>query len=162
MKGPGFRHDLDVRRVWHCPQCHRQRKLPGELTTVACVCGQPMRLAGEWRSRFNLPRAVTPLEIPVASFGLTEEELVRPGSARPPRPPTPPASSGLMSSAPRPRPARVSPPLTESPEEPQVHSTLDDADLRPTEAEEVTDFGAGLMDDAEPRTPADPPEDSLP
>lgn len=161
MKGPGFRHDLDVRRVWLCPQCQRQRKLPGDLTTVTCVCGQPMRLISEWCSRFNLPRPVTPLEIPVASFGLTVEELARPGSARPARPPVPPASSGSMSSASRSRPGRVSPPLRESSEGPDAHSPMDDPDLRPAEAEEVTDFGAGLMDDPEAEAPADPPDDPL-
>ncbi len=38
MKGPGQRIDLDVRRIWKCPQCGKTRKLGGEITSVRCNC----------------------------------------------------------------------------------------------------------------------------
>lgn len=48
MKGPGFRLDLDVRRLWECPACGKRLKMPGEVTQLACDCrgenSPPMRL----------------------------------------------------------------------------------------------------------------------
>ena len=38
MKGPGMRIDLDVRRVWECPQCGRRRKAEGSITSLTCIC----------------------------------------------------------------------------------------------------------------------------
>jgi hypothetical protein len=36
MRGPGMRLGLDVRRLWQCPQCGAQRKLPADVTSVRC------------------------------------------------------------------------------------------------------------------------------
>jgi hypothetical protein len=47
MKGPGMRLDLDVRRVWECPECHRQIRSEGQSTSRVCGCtkeGVQMRL----------------------------------------------------------------------------------------------------------------------
>jgi hypothetical protein len=47
MKGPGMRLDLDVRRVWECPECHRQMRSEGQATSRVCGCtreGVAMRL----------------------------------------------------------------------------------------------------------------------
>jgi hypothetical protein len=59
IKGPGLRLDLDVRRVWQCPQCGRERKAGGEVTALRCRCtadGVLMRLVHEPRSgRGNRP-----------------------------------------------------------------------------------------------------------
>lgn len=38
MKGPGFRLDLDVRRMWECPVCGRRLKFTGSVAQVACDC----------------------------------------------------------------------------------------------------------------------------
>ncbi|HEX6985251.1 MAG TPA: hypothetical protein VF170_07735 [Planctomycetaceae bacterium] len=38
MKGPGFRLDLDVRRVWECPACGRRLKTSGDVVRVDCDC----------------------------------------------------------------------------------------------------------------------------
>ena len=38
MKGPGFRLDLDMRRIWECPACGRRLKCPGEVTQIDCDC----------------------------------------------------------------------------------------------------------------------------
>jgi hypothetical protein len=36
MRGPGMRLGLDVRRLWRCPQCAAERKLPADVTSVRC------------------------------------------------------------------------------------------------------------------------------
>jgi hypothetical protein len=36
MKGPGIRIDLDVRRLWKCPQCGREMKATGVVTSRLC------------------------------------------------------------------------------------------------------------------------------
>jgi hypothetical protein len=41
MKGPGFRVDLDVRRLWECPACGRRLKMPGDVTNMSCDCRGP-------------------------------------------------------------------------------------------------------------------------
>ncbi|MGC1276520.1 MAG: hypothetical protein WBC44_22700 [Planctomycetaceae bacterium] len=38
MKGPGFRLDLDVRRIWECPECGRCLKRSGGVTQIDCDC----------------------------------------------------------------------------------------------------------------------------
>lgn len=38
MRGPGMRLDLDVRRLWTCPECRRQRRLSGDVSTAHCPC----------------------------------------------------------------------------------------------------------------------------
>lgn len=85
MKGPGYRHDLDVRRVWRCPACQRERKLPGDVTVVRCGCqpaGVWMELVGERTVPPRPPAMVSLPEQSVESFHLTEEELARPVEGR--------------------------------------------------------------------------------
>ena len=53
IKGPGFRNDLDVRRVWQCPACGLTQRLMQDVTSARCGCvrdGVPMKLAEEPRS----------------------------------------------------------------------------------------------------------------
>ncbi len=53
IKGPGFRNDLDVRRVWLCPTCGQTQRLTQDFTSARCGCvrdGMPMKLAEEPRS----------------------------------------------------------------------------------------------------------------
>jgi hypothetical protein len=60
MKGPGMRLDLDVRRVWECPECHRRLRSDGGVVTRICGCtrdGVPMRLV-------ELPRPKPPVRLP--------------------------------------------------------------------------------------------------
>src|SRR5262245_59010243 len=38
MRGPGIKLDLDVRRLWTCPECKRQRRLPGDIASPLCPC----------------------------------------------------------------------------------------------------------------------------
>lgn len=38
IKGPGLRIDLDVRRVWKCPQCESIRRTEGSIASVVCDC----------------------------------------------------------------------------------------------------------------------------
>ncbi len=80
MRGPGVRLDLDVRRVWRCPQCQRERRLAGDITAVRCPCG-----TGAWMQivaeRVAVQRPTTSMEareLTVASFNLTEEEMATP------------------------------------------------------------------------------------
>ncbi len=46
MKGPGFRLDLDVRRVWECPACGRRLKRLGNVAQLDCHCrpGNPVAM----------------------------------------------------------------------------------------------------------------------
>jgi hypothetical protein len=60
MKGPGMRLDLDVRRVWECPECHRQMRSDGQATSRICGCtreGVAMRLV-------ELPRPKPQVRVP--------------------------------------------------------------------------------------------------
>ncbi|QDT36576.1 hypothetical protein Pan189_09360 [Stratiformator vulcanicus] len=36
MKGPGFRHALDVRRHWRCPECGREEFRDGDVQQLRC------------------------------------------------------------------------------------------------------------------------------
>jgi hypothetical protein len=69
MKGPGMRLDLDVRRVWECPECHRQVRSEGETVSRVCGCtreGVQMRLV-------ELPRPKPPVHVPEAPSPEAEE-----------------------------------------------------------------------------------------
>lgn len=69
MKGPGMRLDLDVRRVWECPECHRQMRSEGQATARMCTCtreGVPMRL-------IELPRPKPTVRVPEPSSSEGEE-----------------------------------------------------------------------------------------
>ena len=161
MRGPGFRHDLDVRRTWRCPQCQRERKLPGDVTAVVCVCGQLMKLAGEWQARLREPRLPTTPELTVASFALTEEELARPLPGRPQRPPRQPTEQNAAS------PRGRQPPRANSrgprPEEASPAAFFEETESA-ADALEETDlpFGEGLEEapgessGTEPREESDP------
>jgi len=44
MKGPGFRYDLDIRRVWECPKCGKRLRYLGHVTSKRCNCDEE----GHW------------------------------------------------------------------------------------------------------------------
>lgn len=144
MKGPGFRRDLDVRRVWRCSGCGRERRVTGQVTSLRCEC-QP---EGRWMTivhdRLAIPRPPIPMvtpEIPVADFHLTEEELAKPlegrirrrpnlrqgpeegkgrqeGAAQPPE--AQPSSPEAQAGGPRPKPRKPLRPRRDKPEQEQA------------------------------------------
>jgi hypothetical protein len=69
MKGPGMRLDLDVRRVWECPECHRQVREEGQVVSRVCGCtrdGVNMRLV-------ELPRPKPPVRLPDPAGSAADE-----------------------------------------------------------------------------------------
>ncbi len=81
MRGPGYRNDLDVRRLWRCPSCGNERKLAGDVTTVACHCGSRPTLMELIEPQRRTPReqfSPDGGELTVESFALTEQELATP------------------------------------------------------------------------------------
>ena len=38
MKGPGHRYDIDIRRLWECPECGKQIRLPANIAHQQCSC----------------------------------------------------------------------------------------------------------------------------
>lgn len=63
MRGPGLRLDLDVRRLWTCPACQRQRRLLGDVPSPLCPCqdgGVIMQLTADSRLLRRAER-LTPL-----------------------------------------------------------------------------------------------------
>jgi len=146
MRGPGYRNDLDVRRVWRCPQCGKQRRVPGDVTAVHCTCGAAMQLVEERVRKNYAPQPLASRELTVASFELTEEELARPVAPRPPREGTgepsqsPPDSTRPTRPQRRPRRGDAGGPPDESrPPRPTEHA-------EPLQPEPPADesFGAGL------------------
>lgn len=46
MRGPGYRLDYDIRRLWRCPRCNAERRVAGTVTTVRCLrCQGDVQLA---------------------------------------------------------------------------------------------------------------------
>ena len=63
MRGAGMRLGLDVRRLWRCPQCGAERKLPADVTTVRCsACsGSPfMQIVEPQRRPRPTPKPLNP------------------------------------------------------------------------------------------------------
>ena len=78
MKGPGLRNDLEIRRLWRCPQCQREILRLGDVVAESCSCTTPpcrMQLIPRPKPA---PRQYDRIVIP-----LTEEDLVI--RIRPPR-----------------------------------------------------------------------------
>ena len=38
MRGPYERLKYDLRRLWECPQCHRQTRTAGDVVVCFCKC----------------------------------------------------------------------------------------------------------------------------
>ena len=68
IKGTGNRIANDVRRVWRCPDCGRDRKFPGTVVSARCACTSTkpwMKLIAEPQQRgFLVPRLIEPAVIP--------------------------------------------------------------------------------------------------
>lgn len=59
MKGPGHRYDIDIRRLWECPECGKQIRLPANIAHRQCTCHEKktwMRLVPNPRIRTFPPR----------------------------------------------------------------------------------------------------------
>ena len=59
IKGPGFRLDQDVRRIWRCPKCDRVLKTHGSVSSRRCGCqdnGTWMQLVEKIRKTSLGPR----------------------------------------------------------------------------------------------------------
>ena len=82
MRGPGYKVVGDVRRTWRCPNCGRERKLSGDVTTLQCVCKESMwmRLIAD---KTNAPRPfqkISDVERRPIDFG------IEPAAPTPPKP----------------------------------------------------------------------------
>lgn len=67
MKGPRNRTVLDVRRVWRCEQCGKERRLADDVTTVQCPCQSPpvwMSIVAERTGRLPPSQVTLPGRIP--------------------------------------------------------------------------------------------------
>lgn len=78
MKGPGFRYDLDIRRVWECPECGQRLRYLGHVTSRRCNCdadGHWMQIVDEnFRRTFpEREKIVIPEEYPAEPEPVTEE-----------------------------------------------------------------------------------------
>jgi len=108
MKGPGFRLDLDVRRVWECPACGKRLRMAGEVTQLACDC------RGEASPAMRLVERLRRTESPFDHVGDAPQKRIDAAIRKP-----------------------HGPPLPESDEEQEtVPESVEgsDADLRPAEA----------------------------
>lgn len=107
MKGPGLRNDLEIRRMFKCPQCGRTVLKLGDEVSVTCPCTDPptwMKIQPDPPKRtFHFDK----IEIP-----LTEEDLVireRPRRMPPPPPEGVPENDRRPAARPkRPKPERRS------------------------------------------------------
>lgn len=78
MRGPGYRYDIDIRRLWECPACGKQMRLPGHLTYKWCRCrDEPvfMKLLDiNWRRAFpTREKVVIPDDPPEVESSIAEK-----------------------------------------------------------------------------------------
>ena len=65
MRGPGLRLKIDVRRVWRCPQCGKQRRVAATEVVVRCTCNpsQPQMQLIEPQRRVRIEHPPLPAYI---------------------------------------------------------------------------------------------------
>lgn len=78
MKGPGLRHDLEIRRLWRCPKCQRELRFLGDVVSLSCNCTDPP----VWMQLIQVPKKPAP-KFEKIVVPLTEEDLIV--RERPPR-----------------------------------------------------------------------------
>jgi len=83
MRGPGLRLNIDVRRMWKCPQCGKQRRVAATAVTVHCACNpsQPLMQLCEPQRRVRIEHPPLPAylefeEIPGEEDRLSQNESV--------------------------------------------------------------------------------------
>ena len=124
MKGPGHKQKLDVRRTWKCPACGKERKLPGNMTTLLCDCREGSTFMAIVTEKIVAPRPYQPLnerDVRSAEFGIDDMPVLMPHpSSLPPERPNarrsynePPAKSAEA------RPETVTDPTASTPPEQQ-------------------------------------------
>ena len=91
MKGPGHKQKLDVRRTWKCPACGKERKLPGDMTTLLCDCREGGTFMAIVTEKIVAPRPYQPLnehDVRSAEFGIDDMPVLmpHPSSLPPERP----------------------------------------------------------------------------
>lgn len=74
IKGPGLRIDLDVRRVWECSRCGRQRKYSGDVVARLCHCSAEDRSDGVWMHLIE-PRRIVRTDRPRTVHEVACDEL---------------------------------------------------------------------------------------
>lgn len=85
MRGPLVRLNLDVRRLWCCPQCGYERRVPADQTAVHCHCSDDkpfMQLVEGLRPARPVPEILPPYfeyedddEVTDEPEGLIEETI---------------------------------------------------------------------------------------
>ncbi|MEW4527156.1 hypothetical protein [Maioricimonas sp. JC845] len=133
MKGPGLRLDLEVRRLWRCPKCGLERRVPDREVTVICDCTE----SGTFMQLIEPKRTVRAEPPPLDPFLDIELE---PSSRRPPAPePQPqgepdaaPTEPVLETSAAQVPQTAEAPPPEAAPSEATPTQTADAATIKPT------------------------------
>lgn len=64
MRGPGLRVSIDVRRLWRCPRCGYERKVPATETAVRCQCSAER----PWMKLVEALRPSRPTPAPLDSY----------------------------------------------------------------------------------------------
>lgn len=134
MKGPGLRLDLEVRRLWRCPKCGLERRVPDREVTVICDCTE----SGTFMQLIEPKRTVRAEPPPLDPFLDIELE---PSSRRPPAPePQPqgepdaaPTEPVLETSAAQVPQTAEAPPPEAAPSEATSTETADAATIKPKE-----------------------------
>src|SRR6478736_3191295 len=95
MKGPGFRIDLDVRRLWECSACGRRLKMPGDVAQLTCDCRSDnppvMRLVEKLRRT----------ESPFDHVGYAAQKRIDAAIRKPPEPLLPETTHAIDADAPQ-------------------------------------------------------------
>lgn len=145
MKGPGYKLTHDVRRTWRCPACGRERKLPGDATSLVCNCrpeGTFMAIVAE---RTVAPRPFQVLkehDVRSSEFGIDDMPVLQPHpSSLPPEPTSPRRPRpGAATRVPMARPEPGSPPVDE-----ESSSSAPEASPSPPTDEPEDDWGEGIL-----------------
>jgi hypothetical protein len=155
MKGPGYKLSHDVRRTWKCPACGRERKLPGDTTSLVCNCRDEGTFMAIVVERTVAPRpfqVVRDHDVRSSEFGIDDLPVLQPHpSSLPPE----------RSSPRRPRP-EPSTGATEAEAKPETPPEPETSSVKSTEDNSVSSVSPpnSLPDPSpSPETPASPPED---
>jgi hypothetical protein len=151
MKGPGYKLTHDVRRTWRCPACGRERKLPGDVTSLVCECkpdGTFMVISVE---RTVAPRpfqVIKEHDVRSCEFGIDDMPVLQPHpSSLPPEPTSPrrprPGAATRVSTA---RPEPGSPLVDEEPTSSAPEASMPNETPPPPSTDEPEDdWGEGIL-----------------
>jgi hypothetical protein len=102
-----MRSKLDVRRLWRCPRCGAERKLPADVTSVRCGCVND----APFMQIVELTRRVRPEPKPLDPYLTLDPDAPEEGDERVPSPPPstitePSAGTAVTTDAPQPSPQK--------------------------------------------------------